>query len=126
MSGQRSAASGRRSVAIQAGAPSMSTRWARPCCCEALRRRAASAAWRAASPAASISRKASGQGDEREQQVVEFVLVADVGPELVADGVDGGLVEAACAFGDGVGQGAGAVVTARVRRAAASSSSRKA
>ena len=30
--------------------------------------------------------------DEREQEVVELVFVAEVGPELGADGVDGGLV----------------------------------
>ncbi len=35
---------------------------------------------------------------------MEFVLVTDVGPELLADGVDGGLIEAACAIGNGVWQ----------------------
>jgi putative lipoic acid-binding regulatory protein len=40
-----------------------------------------------------------GQGDELQQQVVEFVLVADVWPELLADSIDGGLVEPAGAIG---------------------------
>ena len=46
------------------------------------------------------------QGDEALQEIVEFVFVAEVGPALAADGVDGVLVEAACAFDDAVGQGA--------------------
>ena len=73
------------------------------------------------------SRKDSGQSDEGVQQVVEFMLVAEVGPDFAADLVDGGLVEAAGAVGDAVGQcaakadGAGAalfeagVVEERVR-----------
>jgi len=39
-----------------------------------------------------------------EEEVVEFVLVAEVGPELDADGGDGGGVEAAGGFG-GSGRG---------------------
>jgi hypothetical protein len=45
----------------------------------------------------------SGEGDELEEEVVEFVLVADVGPELLADGGDGGGVEAAGAIRGGGG-----------------------
>ena len=37
---------------------------------------------------------------------MELVFVAEVGPEFAADGVDGGLVEFAGGFGDGVGEGA--------------------
>ncbi len=35
---------------------------------------------------------------------MQLVFVAEVGQELAADGVDGGLVEAACDFEDGVGE----------------------
>jgi hypothetical protein len=46
-----------------------------------------------------------GEGYELEEEVVEFVLVANVGPELGADGVDGGLIETACAIDDRIGEG---------------------
>ena len=48
--------------------------------------------------------ESEGKRDEGVEEVVEFVLVAEVGPDLAADGVDGGLVEAACAVGNAVGK----------------------
>ncbi len=45
------------------------------------------------------------QDDETSQEIVELVFVAEVGPALAADGVDGVLVETACAFGDAIGKG---------------------
>ena len=41
------------------------------------------------------------EGDEGVEEVVEFVFVAEVGPDLAADGVDGGRVELAGGFGEG-------------------------
>ena len=37
------------------------------------------------------------EGDEAVEKVVELVLVAEIGPALAADGVDGVLIETACA-----------------------------
>ena len=53
-------------------------------------------------------RKLKRQRDQRMQQIVEFMLVAQVGPDFAADRVDRGLIEAACAIGDAVGQRRGA------------------
>ncbi len=55
-------------------------------------------------PAASRSMKCERQRDERQQQVVQFVLVAEIGPELRAHGVDRGLIETASAVGNRIGQ----------------------
>src|SRR5260370_16922833 len=40
------------------------------------------------------------------EEVVEFVLVADVGPAFAADGIDGGVIELACLFEDAGGEAA--------------------
>ena len=45
-------------------------------------------------------------GDKLQQQIVELMLVADVGPEAFADAVDGGRIEPARAFDDVVRQAA--------------------
>ena len=50
-----------------------------------------------------VSMNVQREGDEGVEEVVEFVLVAEVGPDLAADGVDGGRVEPAGAFEDASG-----------------------
>jgi hypothetical protein len=51
-----------------------------------------------------VVEEGDGEGDELEEKVVEFVLVPDVGPELGADGGDGGGVEAAGGFREARGE----------------------
>ena len=46
------------------------------------------------------------------EEIVEFVFVADVGEDFAADGVDGGLVEAACSLRDARGKVAAKVDSA--------------
>ncbi len=47
-----------------------------------------------------VVEEGEGEGDEGEEEVVELVLVAEVGPALGADGGDGGGVELAGVVGD--------------------------
>ncbi len=53
-----------------------------------------------------VDEEVDGESDEGVEEVVELVFVANVGPALAADLVDGSLIEAACFFEDAGGQGA--------------------
>ncbi len=77
-----------------AGVPLQSTVWTRPVLGEALVEGGPVAGFGA------VVEEGEGEGDEREEEVVELVLVAEVGPALRADGGDGGWVELAGVVGD--------------------------
>ena len=66
-------------------------------------------AWWMGHPGGAFVEEAEGEEDEGVEEVVELVLVAEVGPELAADGGDGGGVELAGLFEDAGGQGAAQV-----------------
>ncbi len=88
-------------MAIQVGDPLTSMQWARPCWARRSKNRGQ--CWgRALLPCWLVVEEGHGEGDELEEEVVEFVFVAEVGPELGADGGDRGGVEAAGRFGGDV------------------------